>query len=176
MIANHAERLAAKHSTNKGGRPSKYTEALAIGICERIAKGRPLTKICRLKGMPDYSTVLRWRRDRDDFAALYQAAREDAADTLADQVLTIADDASGDVTEDGEGGRVVDHENVQRSRLRVDARKWIACKLKPRVYGERIQHAGHDGGPIGTEVESALTAALAKARGHAQRLTDKTKR
>ncbi len=45
-------------------------------------------------------------------------------------------------------GAVVDHEHIQRSRLRVDARKWIAAKLLPKRYGDKLQHTGDGGGPI----------------------------
>jgi len=46
---------------------------------------------------------------------------------------------------DRNGERVVDHENIQRSRLRVDALKWVASKLAPRKYGDRVEH-DHKGG------------------------------
>jgi hypothetical protein len=43
---------------------------------------------------------------------------------------------------------VLDHEHVQRSRLRVDARKWLLSKLLPKQYGDRVEVTGKDGGPL----------------------------
>lgn len=45
---------------------------------------------------------------------------------------------------------MVNHEQIARSRLRVDARKWAAAKLAPKKYGDRIahEHGGAGGGPI----------------------------
>jgi hypothetical protein len=44
-----------------------------------------------------------------------------------------------------DGKTIVDHENIQRSRLRVDARKWAAARLAPKKYGDRVEH-DHKGG------------------------------
>jgi hypothetical protein len=80
----------------------------------------------------------------EDFRDQYARAREEQADFLFEQCLAIADDDSGDVTivTDGKGNAVerVDHENIQRSRLRVDTRKWMAAKLAPEKYGDRVMH------------------------------------
>ncbi len=70
------------------------------------------------------------------------------ADALFDEALEIADDASGDWAVDKDGKKTLDHEHVQRSRLRVDTRKWAAGKLAPKRYGDKLQHTGDGGGPI----------------------------
>jgi len=69
-------------------------------------------------------------------------AREEQADRLFEECLAIADDTTGDVVMVGKGGQVerVDHGNIQRSRLRVDTRKWMAGKLAPKKYGDRVTH------------------------------------
>jgi hypothetical protein len=59
---------------------------------------------------------------------------------LFGEIIEIADDASGDYVTTSDGKRIVDHENIQRSRLRVDARKWAAARLAPRKYGDRVEH------------------------------------
>ena len=59
---------------------------------------------------------------------------------------------------------------VHAAKLRVDARKWVASKMKPKAYGDRIQHTGEGGGPIEVDVSAALTAALMKAREHERRI------
>ncbi len=132
------------------GRPSLYTEALAAEICRRLAEGETLRAICRDKAMPDKATVLRWLADKKkaDFRDQYAHARAMQADALFDEALEIADDASDDWTADKDGKKTVDHENIQRSRLRVDTRKGAAGKMAPKRYGDKLQHTGDGGGPI----------------------------
>ena len=138
----------------KTGRPSLYTDALAAEICRRLAEGETLRSVCRDKAMPDKATILRWLADKKkaDFREQYVYAREMQADALFDEALEIADDASGDWTEDKDGKKVVDHENIQRSRLRVDTRKWAAGKMAPKKYGDKLDL----GGSIGLRWEDAL--------------------
>jgi len=69
---------------------------------------------------------------------MYDRAREEQAETLADEIIAIADETHQDYIEDKDGNERVNGEAIQRSRLKVDARKWVASKLKPRKYGERI--------------------------------------
>ena len=137
----------------KKGRPSLYTEALAVKICLRLAEGESLRKICEAKGMPSAETVRRWLLDDEDFCAQYVRAREVQADRFAEEILEIADDASDDWTVGKEDKKVVDHEHVQRSRLRVDTRKWLMARMAPKKYGDKMQHVGEGGGPIRTEVD-----------------------
>ncbi len=139
----------------KTGRPSRYTPELAAKICARLAEGETLRSICRDVAMPSKTTLLRWLADERnvDFRDQYAHAREMQADALFDEALEIADDASGDWSTDKDGKKTLDHEHVQRSRLRVDTRKWAAGKLAPKRYGDKLQHTGEGGGPIRAEVD-----------------------
>lgn len=124
-------------SAPRVGRPSKYSTKIADEICERLADGESLRTICEGDGMPNRATVFRWLAANTEFRDQYNAARDAQADALADEILDIADDSQGDTYVDAEGRQRVDSEAIARSRLRVDARKWIAAKLKPKAYGER---------------------------------------
>ena len=97
-------------------------------VCERIAKGKSLVSICKRKGMPGYGAVTRWLREdaEGSLQTMYAQAREAQADYLADEIVAIADSK-------GEPAQV---------RNRVDARKWVAAKLRPRVYGEKLALGG----------------------------------
>lgn len=145
------------------GRPCDFTPGLATAICTRIADGESLRAICRGDDMPDKATVFRWlSRQEVEFLAFrdqYARACEVRADTVFEEILEIADDNSRDVTEDEDGNEIVDHDHINRSRLRVDARKWMLGKMQPKKYGERIvnEHSGPGGGPIQT-VTSAMSA------------------
>jgi predicted DNA-binding protein YlxM (UPF0122 family) len=133
------------------GRPSDYTEELANTICEYLADGMSLKKICEKKEMPSKATVYNWLSHNQIFLDKYTRAREDQADTLADEICDIADDGSRDTYKDENGKTVTDHDVIARSRLRVEARKWVAAKLKPKKYGDKVQtdvqNLGKDGLP-----------------------------
>jgi len=104
-------------------------------ICRRIMEGASVRTICRDEAMPSRSTVLNWLAAEPAFRAAYAFAKQLCAETLAEDILDIADDSTGDWIE-AENGKQLDHEHVQRSRLRVDSRKWLAAKLAPKRYGE----------------------------------------
>lgn len=133
------------------GRPSSFTDELANRICDALADGRSLRSICLDDDMPSQTTVFRWLAD-DRYTAFresYARAREAQADAIFDEILDIADDGSNDWMErkrqDGSIDEVVDHEHIQRSKLRVDARKWMAGKLAPKKYGDRLDLTSSDG-------------------------------
>jgi hypothetical protein len=114
------------------GRPSIYTQELADRICERLASGESLRAICLDDGMPDGKTVRNWLSDKPDFVLQYARAREDQAEAHADRIIEIADDADID---------------PHHKRIMVDARKWVASKLKPKRYGDKLdlEHKGEVG-------------------------------
>lgn len=116
------------------GRPSEYTEDQGDELCAWIAAGGSLRAWCRDSGR-DMQTVYRWLRQDAQFHARYARAHEDRADTLADEMLEIADDAATDATIEG----------VAAAKLRVEARKWIASKLRPTKWGDKqvIEHQGN---------------------------------
>jgi hypothetical protein len=73
----------------------------------------------------------------------YARARERQADKLVDDMIAIADDGRNDTFLNDRGERVVDQDVVARSRLRIDARKWLAGKMSKR-YGDKqeVEHKG----------------------------------
>jgi hypothetical protein len=142
--------VSASAGKAKPGRPSAYTKALGDSICSQIADGKSLRAICAKTGMPSKSMVLRWldAESAQQFRDQYARAREAQADLLAEEMLEIADDSSLDVLTDKDGNERPNTEFVTRSRLRVDTRKWLASKMAPKRYGDKIEHTGADGGAI----------------------------
>lgn len=132
-------------------RPSEFSQAVADAICEEIADGKSLRSICAADDMPARSTVFKWLADpaRSDFVDQYARAREAQAEALFEDILDIADDGSNDYTvkkrPDGSEYDAFDAEHVQRSKLRVDARKWMVAKLAPKKYGDKLE-LEHSGG------------------------------
>lgn len=143
-------------------RTSLYSKELAEDICEQLAEGRSLRAICAQEGMPGKSTVMRWIEDIAEFRDQYARARERQAEHYLDEIIAIADDAAQDLAE-VEGREVVNHEVIQRSRLRVDTRKWAMSKLAPKKYGDRLDlnHSGDIG--LKTMSDADLDRAIAEA-------------
>ena len=142
------------------GRPTDYSQELADHICERIADGESLRAICEAEDMPNRATVFRWLTIHSEFSDQYARAKEEQAESLADEIVSIADEQCTIIKASKHGQKfgededdvevVFDATAVARNRLRVDARKWVASKLKPKKYGDKLQQevSGPNGGPV----------------------------
>ena len=140
------------------GRPSTYSQEIADEVCRRLAGGESLRAICRDEGIPDESTVRLWALDdREGFATQYARAREVQFLAIADELLEIADDGRNDWMQrrgnDERRGWELNGEHIQRSRVRIDTRKWMLSKMLPKVYGDKTEVAvtGANGGPLQSE-------------------------
>lgn len=143
------------------GRPTAKTPELVDEICAKLSDGRSLRSVCNDESMPSKTTVFRWLREDEEFRDQYARAKEESADALVDEILDIADDGTNDwmerYTKDCESaGWQANGEHIQRSRLRIDTRKWVASKMKPKKYGEKVAHelTGPEGGPIDLIIEA----------------------
>jgi hypothetical protein len=94
-----------------------------------VIQGESIKQIALDPAMPVQSTIYVWLNDQPEFAEMYARAKRAQADLMAEDIVAIADDQD---------------EDVNRSRLRVDARKWLMAKLAPRKYGDAldIKHSG----------------------------------
>lgn len=161
-----------KESNRNGGAHSAKTHSLMVDghswdrhlvmgiLCEAIATSSISIATILRNGhngetLPDYKTISRWLVEDETLRQQYARAKEDQADYLSEEMLEICDDASNDYMErtgkDGETpGYALNGEHVQRSRLRVDTRKWLASKLKPKKYGDKIDlnHGGQENNPV----------------------------
>lgn len=123
------------------GRPSSFTQEIADAICERIADGQSLRSICLSEDMPSTAAVCRWLGVNEAFREQYAHAREAQADAIFDEILHIADNPLvGRKTKTTSDGKVEDTEGdmIEHRRLQVDARKWMAGKLRPKKYGDKL--------------------------------------
>lgn len=155
-------------------RQSEYTQEVADAICERLSDGESLRAICRDEDMPAQSTVFKWLSERPAFSEQYARAREAQAVHMADEILSIADEECTMIKRSKHGGSekeaddedmvevVFDPTAVARNRLRVDARKWLASKMAPKKYGDKLAIGGADDlPPIKTLSDDALSAKIA---------------
>lgn len=120
--------------------PVRYSEEIADEIIERMIEGEALRQICRDAHMPTAGAVVHWTEHNSAFAQRYARAREALADRIADELLELADSVAG----------CADMGVVQAARLQIDTRKWIASKLMPRRYGEKVTLEGNPDAPLQT--------------------------
>lgn len=136
-----AHKSKKKKSANKVGRPKfPFTEKMADRICRAVATcPHGLKRICREN--PDFPTdsmIYEWKLDHPEFAIKYAQAKRNQAEILAEEISHISDDGTNDTMIDDQGRTVITHDVIQRARLRVDTRKWLASKLLPKLYGDKI--------------------------------------
>lgn len=112
-------------------------KAIYDRICTGIANGQSLRSLCEGRS-PSIDTIRVWLQEDNAFSAQYARAREEQADYYADEIIEISDTEKDPAV----------------ARNRMDARKWKASKLKPKVYGDRLAHVGgdKDDNPIRQEV------------------------
>ena len=108
-------------------------EKIWLQIIEGIANGQSLSSILRQDGFPSYSWCKLQLRQNELLRRAYDQAIEDRGDRLAEELIELADQPMPEGL-DGSAASAW----VQQLRLKIDARKWAASKLRPRVYGEKI--------------------------------------
>lgn len=129
-----------------GGRPLEYTKEMGDLICELVSThGMGLKRLCKeYKELPSHTTIKRWRYKIVEFRTQYAQAKIDQADILAEECLEIADELENNayqpnVVEDEEDDHYkIDNGIVNCARLRIDTRKWLASKLLPKQYGDKL--------------------------------------
>lgn len=124
------------------GRPSEFNQDMADLLCQELSMGKSLRTVCFGEDRPAISTFFRWMRDYPQFRKQYEVAKQEASDAMAEEIMDIADDGTNDYLTkerpDGTTFEVVNSEHVQRSRLRIDTRKWLMAKMKPKKYGDKL--------------------------------------
>lgn len=109
-----------------GGRPTDFTEELANEFCARIAMGNSLRRVVKSDDMPSHTTIYNWFSKYPKFVEQYARAKQDSADSRADEIEEIAE-------------KVLTGEyEPQAARVAMDAYKWTSGKHKPKKYGDRV--------------------------------------
>ena len=106
-------------------KPIPFSQEVFDEVCNRLADGRSLRKVCADKDMPGKSAFMDWVKKDEALAEQYARAMELRADYIFEETKDIADTATP--------------ETVHVARLQVDTRKWYLGKVNPKVYGDRIQ-------------------------------------
>jgi len=148
-----------------------YTRELSDKLLAKVASGQTVSGAARTMKLSPH-TVWHWRRrNYDNFIERLQEAQEACVEKLVDEIIDIADDKSRDLKTDAKGGQKIDWEVVARSKIRIDARKWIASVVNPRKYGEKI--AVQNTGTLKIVSEDPQTIELAKSEWTNEHSTDK---
>lgn len=151
---------------NPGGRPTTYTEEIASYICQCISQGMTIREITEQDQMPVPSTIFLWLSKHPSFSDNYAKAQSDRTNLLAEEILDIADNGTNDWMErhgqDNEGW-ITNGEALQRSRLRVDTRKWLMAKMAPKKYGDSNTTTVQN--PDGSNLMDPLAAVLLEVNG-----------
>ena len=138
----------ASSAPKKIGAPTTFNQRTADLICMMLSEGLSLRQILKADTtgtLPAQSTVYEWLLRHPAFAEQYARAREEQADTNADEILEIADEMPPEYT-DEKGRTTLDQTYIQWQKNRIEARKWTAAKLRPKKYGDRMAVEGVDGG------------------------------
>ena len=151
----------------KIGRPTAFSQDIADEICLRLSHGESLRSIVKDKHIPAQSTIYVWLNKNMPFQEQYTRAREEQAETMADEIVAIADETPQTAPVFNKDGEVIDIKldsaYIQWQRQRIDARKWTASKLRPKKYGDRVVHAGDDDNPMVVEANLGVFGELLKA-------------
>ena len=121
--------------------------AMVDALLVQIETGKSMREVCRMDGMPDHGTVIRWMRDDAGLATKYARARMAQADVLFDRMEAVEEAVSAG-TMDSHAARVV-----------LDSMRWRASKLAPKVYGDRLDVSVSD---TRISISGALAAAQAR--------------
>lgn len=151
----------------KMGRPTDYSPELVARLCAELSQGKSLRTVTRNDDMPALTTIFRWlslsnaAEWAQDFRDQYARAKEEAADAMADEVLHISDTPvmgeTRTIRPDG-SVEVKQDEMLGHRRLQIDTRKWLMAKMKPKKYGERIQHANDEDNPMPAPIFGGASA------------------
>jgi hypothetical protein len=123
--------------SNPQGRPTIYQDSIGALICKGIQEGKTLLKISKDPKVPSLPTIYSWLNRmhpmfKECFFNAYNEAKRLQAEAMAEEIVDISD-GSGD---------------IQKNRLRIDTRKWLASKILPSKYSDKVQLTGNEDSPL----------------------------
>ena len=137
-------------------------EIIAELLAEIASTPKSLESICSAdERYPSSRTFYRWIDTDEALCQRYARAKQAQMQVLADQIVDLADTERicQKVTMKADGSReVVILDQVERTKLQIDSRKWLLSKLDPKKYGDRVSQelTGKDGAPLGITIVSSI--------------------
>ncbi|USE78848.1 hypothetical protein NDR89_19620 [Cupriavidus gilardii] len=125
-------------------------------VCERIAGGESVRKICEDADMPDRRLINRWIAADECLRKQYLDACRARTYFYGEEIVDIADTCRTGIktvvkeTANGTFTETTEIDLVERARLQIDTRKWVMARMNRVDFGEKVtqEHVGKDGGPI----------------------------
>ena len=113
-------------------------------VCELISEnGISLRAVLLRDSMPSSRTFYKWIEEDQAKVKQYACACEDRSDKIFEDILNIADSTAEDIIKDGDGKEQINHNVIQRDRLRVESRKWMLGKMNPKKYSSQMKQHDH---------------------------------
>jgi len=122
---------------NKVGKPETYTKEIGENLCSMIAKGRSVKSICDMEGMPSLDTFYSWNRKHKEFADNYTQATVDRTEYQLEQLNEMGDIS---IEEAKNVNPKSSNAVVSAYKLKADNMKWVMARMKPKKYGDKIDH------------------------------------
>lgn len=117
------------------GRPTEFTQEIALSICDGVIEGKTIREVCSEKGMPVMSTVFKWLTEKPDFSEQWRLAKELQTEALNEKIIELGDVAISFAKKlKGPQASAV----VQAVKLKSDNLKWSMSKMKPKKYGDKV--------------------------------------
>lgn len=129
----------------KRGRSWPFTQVLADVICQMIAEGSSITEVCKMKGMPSYPILCRWRREHPEFQEAIKQAYADRAEMYHDKAIQAVEDEN-----------VLTQEDIAKAKLQVDTYKWAAGVGNADRFGNRTKISGDPNAPLQLLIETGI--------------------
>lgn len=128
----------------KVGRPTIYNKELADEICETIATSTVgLPQLCKENShWPAHQTIHQWRLKYVEFSDKYAVAKQSQIESLVDELIHLTKNHENDFYTDSDGKKCIHTPYIQRLRCHIDTVKWLACKLAPKLYGNKVKVEG----------------------------------
>ena len=122
-------------------------EIMFTKVCEEVAEGKAVRDVLAMEGFMNPQLFNQMLDSSTKFSTQYARATQKRADAIFEDTLSISDNRKGDIYIDKDGNEQTDHAVINRDRLRVDTRKWVAGKLRPKKYGDKmtLDHSSEDG-------------------------------
>jgi hypothetical protein len=149
-----ARNEALKKRKPKPTRVFKKTPAIMAELCRRVAEGEAVHAICEDYHMPDRTTIYTWAREDEVFADMYRQCFAERGEKFAEETTLLADEA-----------REAPPELTGAYRLAVETRRWVASRLLPKKYGDKVTLAGDAENPLAVQHVAASNELLSKIRG-----------
>lgn len=141
-------------------------DSIFNSICLDIESGMSLRAALNKDNRPSSRTFFNWVDSSSEKVKQYARATEQRADSIFEDILSIADNQEDDIIVLDDGKEVPNHNVIQRARLRVDSRKWMLGKMNPKKYGDKLDLTVDEKRLSPEEREARIQELLAKAKGN----------